>query len=657
MRPAFVEALFVALLGVAVAACASDDAPVAPPLPGIGPAGGTVTGPDGSKVVVPAGALATNTPIAIAKSSAGAPALPAGVEAVGGMYAFTPHGTSFAVPVTVSVPFDPVQVPADATALLAKTNAARDGWEVVANASIEAGSLTGQISSFSWITGFRIPRLLMVQPPTVTANEGQAVTFSATPNFFTYQWQRSNDRGGSWTGIPAATAQSYRIPATKAGDATIGGDDQARFRVVATWGWQGFNFFRIDTSNVAFLTVVARPVIVAHPVDVVAVAGADVAFAAGAEGHSLAYQWQEQSSPNSSFADLAGSNSSILGFTNVPLSMNGRRYRATISNPAGADTTYAALLTVTAAPSGSCVANTQTVLQDDFSTGTQWTASTFRLDGTASHTVAQTALGGNPAGGFRRMAHTLGPPGGTSGASYIWVAHRFTGASYDPAVSGEICELAYSEDQIDFSNPIQVMWGVALFQNGQVFYHRPTPQFNFTAWTPQGPFTLKASDFSPAPGPDFSPTGKPIQFGYFRANSTSIPPTQYTAIHGIDNWRFEVKHQSAPGGVPVSITCTSAGQLCDPKFSQSVTTATGTLKVEFTTSAGHCADMRLHVFVNNVEQAVSGRLPPNTSTGLMDVSPGVGGTYTVELQAEGFQGGCNTGRQTAWAGTARFSTS
>jgi hypothetical protein len=234
--------------------------------------------------------------------------------------------------------------------------------------------------------------------------------------------------------------------------------------------------------------------------------------------------------------------------------------------------------------------------------------------------------------------------------------HLFTGATYDPGVSGQICELVYREDQIDFSAPIQVIWGAVVVQNNTTYLHRPTPQFSFTHWTQQGPYSLKSSDFTPA-GLDFSATGKPIQFGYLRANSSSVPPTEHTVIHGIDNWRFEVKHQSAPGGVPVSISCTSTGQLCDPKFSQLVTTATGTLKVEFTTSAGHCADMRLHVFVNSVEKAVSGRLPPNRSTGLIDVSPGVGGLYTVELQAEGFQGGCNTGRQTAWAGTARFVTS
>jgi hypothetical protein len=63
------------------------------PPSGIGSAGGTVSGPSGAKVVVPAGALSQNTNIAVSQSSTGAPALPAGLSAVGEMFALTPHGT------------------------------------------------------------------------------------------------------------------------------------------------------------------------------------------------------------------------------------------------------------------------------------------------------------------------------------------------------------------------------------------------------------------------------------------------------------------------------------------------------------------------------------------------------------------------------------
>ena len=91
---------------------------------GIGSAGGTVNGPNGAKVVVPAGALSQSTSIAVSQSSTGAPALPAGLSAVSEMFALTPHGTQFATPVTITIPFN-ASATNGATPLLYKTNAER----------------------------------------------------------------------------------------------------------------------------------------------------------------------------------------------------------------------------------------------------------------------------------------------------------------------------------------------------------------------------------------------------------------------------------------------------------------------------------------------------------------------------------------------------
>ena len=115
---------------------------------GIGAAGGTVLGPNGSKVEIPSGALAAVTQIAVAQSSANAPPLPAGLTPIGQMFAFTPHGTTFAVPVTVTMPFNPASVPAGLTPALYKTNA-QNQWVKVANATFGASSVSGQVTSFS----------------------------------------------------------------------------------------------------------------------------------------------------------------------------------------------------------------------------------------------------------------------------------------------------------------------------------------------------------------------------------------------------------------------------------------------------------------------------------------------------------------------------
>jgi len=116
----------------------------------IGSGGGTATGPGGANVVIPASALAQNTAIAVAQSSTGAPTLPTGVTTYGQIFAFTPHGTSFAAPVTMTVPFDPAQVPAGTTPVLYKTNAAQSDWEVVTGATANGSSMTASVTSFSF---------------------------------------------------------------------------------------------------------------------------------------------------------------------------------------------------------------------------------------------------------------------------------------------------------------------------------------------------------------------------------------------------------------------------------------------------------------------------------------------------------------------------
>ena len=114
----------------------------------IGPAGGTAAGANGAKVVVPPSALTADTLIAIERSSAGAPALPAGLSPLGPMFALTPHGTTFAVPVTLTLPFDPASAPAGARLALYKTNA-ENRFERLANAAFGAESVSAKISSFS----------------------------------------------------------------------------------------------------------------------------------------------------------------------------------------------------------------------------------------------------------------------------------------------------------------------------------------------------------------------------------------------------------------------------------------------------------------------------------------------------------------------------
>ena len=114
----------------------------------VGAAGGTVVGPNGAKVVIPAGALATDTTINIAQITTSTAVLPVGFSVSGQTFAFTPHGTTFAVPVTITLPFNPALVPAGTTPQFYKTNA-QFQWEQITNAIFGADTATAQVTSFS----------------------------------------------------------------------------------------------------------------------------------------------------------------------------------------------------------------------------------------------------------------------------------------------------------------------------------------------------------------------------------------------------------------------------------------------------------------------------------------------------------------------------
>ena len=150
--------LMLCLLPLLLTACGGGGSEAAPepqpnPLPAgtIGAGGGTVVGASGGQVVIPAGALSQNVAISITQSSTGAPALPAGVSVVGQMFAFQPHGTSFASPATITIPFDPALVPAGSSVSLYKTTAGQAGWEIVSGATVSGSSISAAVTSFSYM--------------------------------------------------------------------------------------------------------------------------------------------------------------------------------------------------------------------------------------------------------------------------------------------------------------------------------------------------------------------------------------------------------------------------------------------------------------------------------------------------------------------------
>ena len=162
-----------------LAACGGDSVTPPPPPPsGIGAAGGTVTGPAGARVVIPAGALSTATAIAVTQDGAGAPALPVGITSAGNIFAFTPHGTAFVQPALVTVPFDPARIVAGRTPVVLKA-APGGAWEAVASPTVTGSTVTAAVTSFSFFTVAAAARTIAVVSG--NAQTGPAGTALSTP--------------------------------------------------------------------------------------------------------------------------------------------------------------------------------------------------------------------------------------------------------------------------------------------------------------------------------------------------------------------------------------------------------------------------------------------------------------------------------------------
>lgn len=221
------------VVALALTACGGGDDPL--PAAQIGPAGGAVLGPNGAQVVVPAGALSGSTAIAVTEASSGNPPLPASHTAVGAVYAFTPHGQSFALPVTMTVPFDPALVPPGSAVKLFKTaNGASGPWQEVPGATVVGHLLSGAATGFSMVVPMvgNQPPLIQTQPLNTAVVEPQTASFSVVASGtapLTYQWLRSDDAGVTFTAINGATASSYTTGAT-----SVANDNGDRYRVVVS---------------------------------------------------------------------------------------------------------------------------------------------------------------------------------------------------------------------------------------------------------------------------------------------------------------------------------------------------------------------------------------------------------------------------------------
>jgi Immunoglobulin domain len=368
-----------------------DDAP--PPVNQVGPAGGTVAGPNGAQVFLPAGAL--SAPVLITIMPAAVRPLPPGMQALGTTFDLGPSGTRFAVPVTVTLPLNPAQVPAGAQVrMLHELHVAgSDAWETLPGLAVGTRSVSAQTGSLSHtvLTQGSSPPSITVQPTAVAVNApGGAsfnVGFTGTPAF-TVQWERSDDGGTTWAN--AAPSQSVNsapggstltLGATSAAAASAGGDDGALFRA---------SIHNPDTlmlpplppvlSNAITLMVsaiVVAPTITTQPQSVNGAVG-NVTFRVVATGTNLVYQWHKNGNA------IAGATNASLSLVNVQAADAGS-YSVVVSNFVNG----AAINSVTSNAASLTVTTTVTGLTGTWTSNYQCTGSGGNFNGQDTLTVTQ----------------------------------------------------------------------------------------------------------------------------------------------------------------------------------------------------------------------------------------------------------------------------
>jgi alpha-tubulin suppressor-like RCC1 family protein len=372
LRPALIAWLLVA----ALAGCGSGGGSSVPPPPPAGApvtqmisaaTGGTINGPGGVTLQIPAGALSADTAITIALDGSGAPTAPGGFTGqVGPMVALTPHDLRFAAPVRLSLP-----VPASATAdlVLLKTNEGRQGWRSLP-VSIDAGRISTSITSFSNIAVFccLVSNLAVeVFPKTFIWNEGGFALLRADAAwaghqeregvYATYQWLRN--------GLPLGgeTLDTILIDPLRASDdgAQISVRVQLMRMNIAPFPPTP-NLAPVTSTPVTLQVRAAAPVFVNQPLELAVTAGQPASFtAASTSSVPQTLRWRRCDDPTragicpadclaAAWRDVTGATANTLTLGTTALGDDGARFALLAANSGGTACSRAAGLTVTPAP-------------------------------------------------------------------------------------------------------------------------------------------------------------------------------------------------------------------------------------------------------------------------------------------------------------------
>jgi len=368
-------------------------APVAEASATIDATGGTVSGPDGIVVKIPAGALTEPTVIRIARTATGSPAAPPDDHTIGEkVYEITPHDLVFLYPATIEMPWTPgttQQLPFKASPL--------DVWLPV-DATIDGGTASWLTNSFSWfMVGVCAPRT--DDPYSCVAPSVRTSVVSSVAGAITQR--HSGPESIAWTVTKATTLDitlAYSA-AADCGDAKLAVTRRANGgRVAATLidtavslstdpenakRRSGSRLWQLTTSeadnglsayDVRFSCQrpgrnhrasaggmlmfygdsiapqpAEAPAFVSQPQDVTVTVGSTATFSVTASGvPAPALQWQVSSDAGGNWTNISGATTASHTTPATSSDDSGKRFRVVATNASGSANSNAAMLTVNA---------------------------------------------------------------------------------------------------------------------------------------------------------------------------------------------------------------------------------------------------------------------------------------------------------------------
>lgn len=315
---------------------------------GIGPQGGALDGPDGSRLTVSAGTLASYVELDLAKNADGAPPLPAEFGLASHVYCISARSGPQALPPAARLTLPLALAGADAASV--RVLFAPDGnsqWALLdsqaavaaaaSGAPLEAAvSRTGHAVAVV-VTNDAMPALTLTAPARAATSAGLDFNVAAS--------------GAPTDGLrltlldvtDGARLVAEGAGATLAARAALTPQFNGTRRYVAV-GQRGAS---LAVSNVISLEVAlptSVPAIIAAPRSVSVAVGDRAQMSVQAVGSNLSYQWLRDGQP------IAGANQAVYTTPALTPANNAERYDVRVSNAAGAEVSQSGLVTILANP-------------------------------------------------------------------------------------------------------------------------------------------------------------------------------------------------------------------------------------------------------------------------------------------------------------------